>query len=472
MGQTIAAELDGIDLGDQRLNTRARNLLESLAADPAASVNSACNGWNETHAAYRFFNNDSVTPEKILKPHREVTEQRISQQPVVLIVQDTTELDFTKHPTGDAGVLNDENRFGVYDHTHVAFTPERLCLGVVDVEFFSRTPESLGKSKERQSDPIEDKESFRWLKGYRLACKLAGVHLQTQIVSVADCECDIYDIFVEAQQHKTPAEFVIRAKEDRCLPERDLDAGPNVYRKVRDDVAASKVIATRQIELPQTPKRAARTATLLIRAKRVQVKPPHARSDLPQVSYNVVLVEEVGAPDDGTAVSWLLITTLPIDSIDAILRVVDYYVARWGIEVFFRVYKSGCRVEQIQLETNARLLNCLMFYKVIAWRVMSLTFLGRECPEMPCDAMFAACEWKSVWKIVSKDPLPETAPSLGKFIPMLAQLGGYNNRATEGPPGPQAIWIGIRRMTDFALAWQTFGPEANNENRNNQLMCN
>jgi len=472
MCQGIQMELEGIDLGDERLNVRARSVLESLAADPAASINAACNGWSETQAAYRFFNNGSVTPEKILKPHREATGRRIAEEPVVLIAQDTTELDFTKHPTRDAGVLNDENRFGFYDHSHIAFTPRRLCLGVLDVEFFSRTPASLGKSRERQSDPIETKESFRWLQGDRLACELAGVHRETQIVSVADCECDIYDIFVEAQQHATPAEFVIRAKEDRSLPERDPEAGPHAYRKVRDDVAASKVITTRPIELPQTPKRAARVATLEVRAKRVGVKPPHARSWLPEVSYNVLLVEEVGAPEDGTAVRWLLITTLPIDAADAVLRVVDYYVARWGIEVFFRVHKSGCRVEQIQLETNARLLNGLMFYKVIAWRVMFLTFLGRECPQLPCDTLFAACEWKPVWKIVRNDPLPETAPSLGEFVPMLAQLGGYNNRATEGPPGPQAIWTGIRRMTDFALAWQTFGPDANSDNRKNRFVCN
>ena len=169
LGLEVGAELQGIDLGDKRLNERAGKIIASLAADPKASVNSACNGWNETHAAYQFFENDKVQPEKILQPHRLATERRIAEQNVVLIVQDTTELDFTKHPTKDAGVLNQEDRFGFYDHSHIAFTPEHLCLGVLEVEFYSRTPQSLGKSKERKSDPIETKESYRWLKGYRLA---------------------------------------------------------------------------------------------------------------------------------------------------------------------------------------------------------------------------------------------------------------------------------------------------------------
>ena len=152
-------------------------------------------------------------------------------------------------------------------------------------------------------------------------------------------------------------------------------------------------------------------------------------------------------------------TTLPIDRVKAVMLVVDYYVARWPIEVFFRVFKTGCRVEDIQLETNRRLMNCLMLYKVIAWRIMYVTFLGREYPDMACDEIFADVEWKPVWKIVSDEPLPEKAPPLSVFIPMLAELGGYNNRSKDHPPGPQAIWVGIRRMTDFAIAWTAFGPK-------------
>ena len=459
MCEELTSELDGIDLGDKRLNDRAAILIERLGANMASSVNASCQGWNETHAAYAFFDNDKVEPQKILRAHREATETRIRKEEVVLIVQDTTELNYGNHPTKDSGVLDAEYRYGLYDHSHIAFTRERLCLGVVGVEFFSRTPESLGKARERRNDPIEAKESFRWLKGYRLACELAAAHPTTQIVSVADCECDIYDIFLESQEHDTPADYVIRANQDRRIPEPDLEAGTNAYRRVVDEVATSPLLTTRQIDLPRTPKRQPRQATLEIRAMQVQVKPPAHRRDLNEVTYNVVLVEEVGGPGDGTDVCWLLITSLPIDGVKSVLLVLDYYVARWPIEVFFRVFKTGCRVEDIQLETNRRLMNCLMFYKVITWRIMYATFLGREYPDMACDQIFADVEWKPVWKIVTDEPLPKKAPTLSVFIPMLAQLGGYNNRSTDHPPGPQAIWVGIRRMTDFAIAWTAFGPK-------------
>jgi len=276
---------------------------------------------------------------------------------------------------------------------------------------------------------------------------------------VADSEADIYDIFVEAEQHATPAELVIRAKVERSTPERDPDAGPAVYGKVRDEVSASKIRGRRTVDLPRTPKRAARKAELEIRAMRVEVKSPHARSHLPGVTFNVVLVEEAGGPEDGTDVSWLLITTLPIDSFEDILHVIDCYLARWVIEVYFRVLKTGCRVEKIQLETTSRIKNCLAFYKIIAWRVMQLTYLNRECPSMSCTAVFDDSEWKSVWRVTTKQELPQKPPPLSEFIPLLAQLGGYNNRPSEPPPGPQAIWVGIRRMTDFAVAWLTFGPD-------------
>ena len=460
MCEGIADELQGIDLGDKRLNRRSVKVIEALAANPEASINGACEGWGDTLAAYRFFDNESVTPEEILEPHRQATLRRIGVLPVVLIVQDTTELDFTDHPPKDARCLNRETRFGLYHHAHLAVTPDKLLLGVVGTECFDRAPESLGKTDERTTLPIEEKESFRWLKGYRLACELAAQCPTTQIVSVADREADIYDIFVEAQEQTgLRADYIIRGKEDRSTLERNPVAGGAAYHKVRDEVRRSKLLTTRVVELSTTPNRKARKAVLEVRAMTVRVKPPHARSHIPSVTVNIVMVEEVGGPGDGTDVSWLLITTLPIGTVDEVLLIVDYYVARWIVEIYFRTLKTGCCVEEIQLETNRRLQNCLAFYNIIAWRVLYLTYMNRTSPTLPCTAVFDDAEWKSVWRVVKKQSLPSTPPTLSEFMKLLTQLGGYNNRAQEPAPGPQTIWIGMRRMLDFATAWLSFGPE-------------
>lgn len=465
MCQGIDQELLGIDLQDERLNRRAGQLLERFAADPQASINSACQGWSETQAAYRFFDNPKVQPEQLLEPHRQATHQRIAQESVILVVQDTTELDFTKHPAEGVGLLNYDQRRGYYDHSHLAFTPEGLCLGVLEVDLFSRSEEKLGKSKERKHDPPETKESFRWIEGYRHASQLSATLPDTQVVSVADREADFYELLVETTQQATPVDFLIRAKSKHKLPEKDPQAGPHAYQSVRDALEAGEVLATRVIDLPATPKRKARQATLEIRAQRVPIKPPHERRTEPAIPMNVVLVQETDSPEDGTQVDWLLLTSLPIDREAALLKILDYYQARWGIEVFFRIFKTGCRVEEIQLETSARVEKCLMLYKIVAWRVLYLTYLGRECPELPCTAVFSAQEWQATWQVTQQEALPKEPPTLAMFQKILAELGGYNARNGDPPPGPQALWIGIRRMTDFALAWTMFQEKQ-------KLMCN
>ena len=458
MREGIADELTGIDSGDERLNKRSKRLLEALAANPEASINAACDGWGDTVAAYRFFDNPAVTPEEILRPHREATIRRLGPYPVVLHIRDTTELDFTRHPPKDARCRNRAERFGLYAHTHLAVTPDKLILGVVGVDYFDRAPETLGQAGGRGTLPIERKESFRWLEGYRRACRLAADSPGTRIVSVADREADIYDIFVEAQEHSDPrADFLIRSRVDRCTPERDPSAGPAAYRKVRDEAGASPLLTTRTIDLGETPKRRARIARLEVRALAVRVKPPHERSHLPSVTMNVVLVEEVGGPGDGTDASWLLLTSPPIGTVEEVLKVVDYRVARWAVEIYFRTLKTGCRVEEIQLETRARRKDCLAVYAIVAWRVLYLTYLSRTCPTLPCTVVFEESEWKSVWLVVAKKPLPRTPPNLAEMPRLLTRLGGYNNRVGEAPPGPQPMWIGLRRMADLAHAWQAFG---------------
>lgn len=457
----IDDELQSLHLGDQRLDRRGRLLLERFFANPQASINAACQGWAETHAAYQFFDNDKVQPQRILQPHQQATRRRIGQHPVVLLVQDTTELDYTAHPPTGAGPLDAEDRLGFLDHSHIAFTPAGLCLGVLEVDLWARSREGFGQSKRRQYHPLHAKETYRWLQGYRLACRTAQELPQTRIISVADCEGDLYEVFVEAAAPGgAKAEYVIRVGKERSLTERDPQAGPYAYRKLRTEMDNAPLLAQRQLELPRTPKRAARTASLEIRAQTALLKAPYRKDRrLPNVQVRVVLVQEIGAPAEVEPIEWLLVTSLPIDTAAAVLQVVDYYTGRWPIEVYFRVYKGGCTVEQLQLETAERLRPCLMLYKIVAWRVLYLTRLGRDVPQLPCEVVFAPQEWKPVWRVTTKKGLPERPPSLGAMIRLVGQLGGHNGRKGDGAPGAEALWRGIRRMADLALAWQTFGPE-------------
>lgn len=461
MSMEILAEVEGVELGDRRLDERCRQLMQALATDPQASVHAACQGWAETQAAYRFFDNPKVTPEKILRPHQQATRERMAQHPVVLAVQDTTELDFSAHPPAGAGPLSYQTQLGFLDHTLLAVTPEQVPLGVLDVRLSVRTAEGFGGAKGRQHEPLETKETYRWLQGYRTACTLAGQLPETQIVSVADSEGDLYEVLVEAEQHPTPAEYVLRAGKDRSLPERDAAAEGETFVKLRQRIATAPVAARRELHLRATPKRAPRVAAVEVRAETLELKAPYRQGTrLPGVRVGAVWVRESGPPEGVEPIDWLLLTSLPLDTEAEVLQVVAYYAARWAIEVYFRVLKTGCRVEDVRLETAERLRPCLMLYRIIAWRVLYVTRLGRACPDLPCDVLFTAAEWKSVCRIVRPAAASSSPPTLQEFTRLLGELGGHSNRRGDGPPGPQALWTGLRRMTDFAHAWHAFGPEA------------
>jgi hypothetical protein len=176
---------------------------------------------------------------------------------------------------------------------------------------------------------------------------------------------------------------------------------------------------------------------------------------------NLVLAEESTPPEGATPIQWLLVTTLPIDSLEQVQQIVEHYSKRWQIEIYFRTLKSGCRIENRNFETLDRLLNCLAVYAIIAWKIMYLCRLGRECPELNCEVIFEPSEWKSVYMTVRhKDP-PRTPPSVNEMVRMIASLGGYViRRSTQ--PGTQTLWLGLQRVYDLSTAWETFGPDRQN----------
>lgn len=451
-----AAESSTADFGDARLDKRMAKLLERLASRPTVSIPAACQGWDETQAAYRFLSNAAVTPDAILAPHRDATLKRIAQEPVVLLIQDTTELDYSakKDLIEGLGPLNDERRVGLFAHPSLAVTPAGLCLGLIHNSFWTR--DDLDQGALRKQKAIEDKESIYWLEGYRQACAVARVAPQTTVVSISDRDGDIFECFAEALPDASgrKAEWLIRAKHNRSVQV----AGETG--RLWDQVGAAPVLGEVTVEVPRSPKRAARQAKLRLQALTIQPRRPYRPGGrLPEVTFQAVLAREIDPPPGEEAIEWLLLTSLAASTFAEACRVLEYYVLRWTIEVFFRVLKTGCKVETRQLQTLKRLEACLALYLIVAWRVLYVTWMGRTYPNLTCDVIFTEAEWKAVWRIVKKAPLPEGPPTLGEFIRLVASLGGHLGRKGDGDPGTQTVWIGLQRMHDFAQAWLTFGPD-------------
>jgi len=472
----VVEEMKTADLKDQRLNQRLREVLSQLGARPTASIPAACGGHAEMTAAYRLFDNEKATWEAILQPHIEATRQRVAEQAEVVLVQDTTEVDVTRpeQQMVGAGPLDGGARRGALLHQLHAFLPDGTPLGTLDARPWVRQEEGRGASRsraQRAATPIEEKESYRWVETLRRANEEAQRCPSTRFVCVADSEADIYEYLVEGAAGSRRVEWIVRACQDRAVRgEKGLKTGET---HVRDEVLAQPVLFTQTIQVRgrkakvacetrgRRQPRESRTAVVEVRAGRVTLRPPwRADRALAAVTLSAVLVREVDPPKDDEPVEWLLLTSLPIDDLEQVRQVIQFYCVRWMIEVFFRVLKSGCRVEERRFEEIDRLLSCLAVYIIVAWRTLYVCRLGRSCPEVSCEAVFEPAEWKSVWKVIRRTAPPRTPPRLGDMVNLVAQLGGYVNRRRDNPPGPQTVWIGLQRMHDFALCWQRFGPAA------------
>ena len=468
-------ECEGVDLKDRRLDERMRLVMEQLGSHPTASIPAACGGNAEMTAAYRFFNNPKVDFGNVLEPHIEATHKRIAEYPIVLLVQDTTEivLDRPQTQVVGAGPLDDSRR-GLLVHPMVAFTPDGTPLGVVYAEAWARTDEGVPNTKrtrsERANIPIEEKESVRWVETYQQACEVAQRHPQTQFICAADSEADIYELFEETLRGPGNLHWLVRAAQDRALVPGPDEEEP--ARLLREQLLQQEVLFTQTVQVRgrqakisnekrgRKQPRESRIAETEVRSGCVTFRPPW-RPDrkLDPVTVHVVLVSEVNPPPDDTPVEWLLLTSLPNGDNDLVRLIIAYYCVRWMIEVYFRTLKSGCRVEARRFEHVDRVYPCLAIYMIVAWRTLFVCRLGREFPDIDCEAVFEPAEWKSVYFVVNKKKPPKTPPSLQEMVRLVARLGGYINRKRKDEPGPQTVWLGLQRAHDIANCWLIFGPK-------------
>ena len=420
------AEFAGADMGDARLTKRLVKLADRLGDAPSASIPGACNGRAETQAAYRLF--DQAREEKrglgweeVLAPHMARTETRMAEHPVVLCLQDTTELDFNGQDMDGLGRLSYEAQRGMYLHPTYVVTPQRLPLGIVDAWMWAR--------------PLEVSESQRWIEGYARLAERAGHLPATRLVYVADREADILELMQRAHTLGHPADYLLRAQHNRCLPQGG---------KLWPAVLAATPLGDIEFTLPERLNRPARAVRQTLHVRPVDL--PDGQGGMMPVTC--LIARETGVPEGQKAVEWRLLTNRVVATLEEAAQLIDWYRCRWEIETLFHVLKNGCRVESLQLGHVRKLELALAIYLVVAWRLAHLTRLGRILPDLPASAVFEQTEWQAAWLLAEKPP-PRKMPTLREVIRRIAMLGGFLARKGDGEPGVKTLWQGYTRLSSF-----------------------
>jgi hypothetical protein len=443
-------ELGEVEIGDRRLNKRLVSIAQVFYARPQANIPQACQSRAETKATYRFLDHPETSMETILKPHYQATVARMSREAVILAVQDTTSLNYTAHPAtenlGPIGYRQDRG-IGLMLHHTMAFNREATPLGLLDVQCWARDGADFGKKKRRHSLPIEEKESYKWLVSFRKVAEAQKQCPQSMMVSVGDREADVYQLFELALSDPSGPKLLIRAQQDRLLAEGQ----EHLWEKM----AEQEVSGIQEIQVPRQKNRPARVARLEVRFAQVTLRSPKNEKRRRELTLWAIWAREIVESTKADGIAWMLLSTVPVHTFEDAIEKLAWYTIRWGIEVYHRTLKSGCKVEERQLGTADRIETCLAIDMVVAWRIFHLAKLGRETPDVPCTVFFEEAEWKALVAHITQHPKPpDHPPTLREAIRMVASLGGFLDRKSDGEPGTKSLWLGLQRLDDLSSMWK------------------
>lgn len=429
-------------LGDPRRTKRLVNIATHLVAAPGGTLPQAFPHWAELKAAYRFFGQRGVSFERILAPHLERTRQGCREPGEYLIIEDTTYLDYSRHPaTADLGVIGDGGGRGFELHSALAVRveswtlaqrPEGTVLGLFGQECRRPRPAPEGETRgERLRRP---RKSQTWAAAFKSAGRPPT---GSQWIYVADRESDFYEPMQLCQQHGM--DFIIRSGQHRRLA---ADAGSLV-----ETLAQAPVLGQSTVAVRARGGQPARTAIVELRHRRVTLDGPWRPGgwQTPLAEMSALEVKEVSAPAGVPApLHWKLLTSLPCVTLAQALRVAGRYAARWWIEEYHKALKSGAGVEASQLACAARLEALIAVLAVVAVRLLSAKLLARGRPETFEAAASFGSEMLAL--LEQKTGPPKGGWTNRNVLIATARLGGFLARKHDGLPGWQTIWRGWQRL--------------------------
>lgn len=416
------------DLGDRRRNRRLIKVAQQLGDKPSQSIPGACGGWTNTAGAYRLLSNDSFGWRDVLEPHAQRTMQRMAQEKLVLCLQDTTELNFNGQTIEGLGPLSYEAQRGMYLHPTYAVSTQREPLGLLDAWMWAREP------KDEQGIRPGVTESVRWIEGYERLAERAPELPGTRLMQVGDRESDMLGLMLRAQSLGWPVDLLVRSQHDRVLPDAT---------RLWAQVQACDSLGEIEFTMGSRPDHKARVVKQELRVKRMCL----STAGNSGLMMTCLIATEIGAPKGQERVCWRLLTNREISTLAEAVELINWYRARWEIEIYFHVLKNGCRVEALQLASMPRIERALAMFMVVSWRIAHLMRKGRTCPDLPADLFFDEDEIKAAYVLTNKAP-PTKHPTLNDVVRRVAMLGGFLARKGDGEPGVKTIWIGLQRIMD------------------------
>jgi len=469
-------EFGGAPLSDKRLSKRLVEIAEAKAKIPNRAFPGVAEGnWPAVKGYYRFIDHtddSGVNMANILTPHRERTIRRMKGQKVVLCIQDDCKLNFDNlnNCTGLGSIGSNQTSAktaGLNLHSTFTVASNGLPLGVLRGESSAPTSRDVSDKRKCHNIPIEEKKTFAWIQHHRDLVEVSKKMPNTRLIDICDREADFFELFDE--QRKNPhVDLLIRAKQDRVIVDDLIINGDEkeqvkLFEAVRNAPIKSKinVCIPRQSERPKKSKqkarkkRVGRLATLTLRSMDVTIKPPKVYGNAEPLEISIIHAKEENPPEGEEPIEWFLLTTIKLQSAADIEQCLRWYCLRWRIEDWHRVLKSGCQIEDLANQTAERLINAISISMVIAWRIMLMTLLGREMPELPAEIFFSDVEIKVLHAYAKKKKLPPPV-KVNEAVRIVANIGGYLGRKNDPPPGHQLLWQGYRELQFMCLGYTLF----------------
>ncbi len=440
----VKDEIKCVKTGDKRLDNRLKEITIKISASPESSISTAFKSRNELKRYYEFMSNKEVKYEQIMEGIGNRVKERAEKEKKILIMSDTTDLmNKSLKDEKNLAKINKTSK-GIVVHTSMAVSMEGVPLGIINQTVIKRKEENKNKK-----NPIEEKESYKWLEHYKKCDEL----IEKPFIYIGDRESDILELYaIKKENH----DLLIRSYHNRKLENNSL--------KLHDYLKTLKIKVITDLELSRRKDELPKKTKLGITYSEVTISTPNDLKNgikEPVKLYAIYVKEINDKVPEKDKLEWFLLTTIPILNNEEAMKCVNYYTKRWLIERLHYTLKSGCYIEKLQFKESERLIKALAVYDIVAWRLLWLTYESRKDENQDCSVFFDDIEWKYLLMFVANIKDLSKKPTLKKATVLMSILGGYLNRKSDLPPGVKVIWRGYRvlqeRIIGFKEALNLFG---------------